>query len=128
MRIAVEAGLYRPGREDSDYRVPDLVIYRPDQASRRGVVGRAELVVEILSPDDESREKLPFFAELGIPEVWLIDPTTRVVELYLLRGAAYHVALPDDQGALRSPLLEVTLRTLPGPQLAVTTPDGVVRI
>jgi len=128
LRGSYETGVFRPGREDRDYRVPDLVYYRKEQATDRGVVGRAELVIEILSPDDESRDKLPFYAELGIPEVWLVDPQTRQVELYLLRGAAYHVALPDAEGALRSPALGVTLRTLPGPHLAVVTPEATTEI
>ena len=41
---------------------------------RRGINGHAELVIEILSPHDESRQKQPFYAKCGIPAFWIIDP------------------------------------------------------
>src|SRR5947209_14189297 len=60
-----EPNLLRPGTGWADYRVPDLVVARPENVSVRGVEGRAELVVEIRSPGDESYEKLPFYAGVG---------------------------------------------------------------
>src|SRR5690349_14067856 len=49
-------GVFRPETGDRDYRVPDLAFYHEEHASERGVEGKAELVVEVLSPGDESRE------------------------------------------------------------------------
>ena len=66
--------------EYRDYRVPDIVVVDPRHLSKRGVEGDARLVVEILSPDDESREKLPFYAHAGVREVWLVDPMKRAIE------------------------------------------------
>jgi len=60
--VRYETSLYDPDRGESDYRVPDVMVVDPAHASERGVEGRAELVVEILSPGDESRAKLPFYA------------------------------------------------------------------
>ena len=47
--------------------------------------GAPTVVVEIRSPGDETMEKLPFYAKLGVPEVWIIDRDTRQPELYLLK-------------------------------------------
>ena len=47
------------------------------------------MVVEIRSPGDETMEKLPFYAQLGVPEVWIIDRDTKVPELYVLRAGRY---------------------------------------
>ncbi|MGE3544776.1 MAG: Uma2 family endonuclease, partial [Kofleriaceae bacterium] len=66
-------GIYHPVQGERNYRGPDVLIVHPQNLSRRGVEGRAELVVEVLSPNDESREKFPFFAQCQIPEVWLLD-------------------------------------------------------
>lgn len=76
-----ETGLFRPGADD-DYRVPDLLVTDPARLTRRGVDGAAELVVEILSPNDESYVKLDWYAALGVREMLLIDPATMAVELF----------------------------------------------
>jgi Uma2 family endonuclease len=131
--IAAKLGLegsYETGvfKDDKDYRVPDLVIAAPSCRSKRGVERGAAVAIEILSPDDESRQKLEFYAAVEVSEVWLLDPDSRAFEIYVLRGAAYHAALPDDRGAVRSPALGVTLSVGDGPQLALAWPDGSTRI
>ncbi len=39
----------------------------------------AALVVEIISPGDETWEKLPFYAEHQVDELLIVDPTKRGV-------------------------------------------------
>jgi len=73
-----ETSVYGPSSARKNYRVPDLLVVAPEHVAERGIEARAELVIELLSPDDESRDKLPFYAQCGIPEVWLIEPETRV--------------------------------------------------
>ena len=67
-----------------NYRIPDVTLARPDQISKRGLEG-AELVVEILSPSDESRDKFPFYAHFGVREIWLIEAETRAIEIFTAR-------------------------------------------
>ena len=54
-------------------------------ASARGVEGAASLVVEILSPHDETYQKLDWYAEVGVGAALVIDPHTRRVELFATR-------------------------------------------
>ena len=91
------------------YRVPDLIVGRKDQISDRGYE-RAELVVEVLSPNDESREKFPFFAARKVREVWLVEPQSRAIEMYLLWGAQY----VRQQPPLVSPVLGVSIEQRDG--------------
>lgn len=51
--------------EPGDFRVPDLGVH----AARPGTlyVSTALVVVEVLSPDDETFEKLDFYAARGVP-------------------------------------------------------------
>jgi Uma2 family endonuclease len=79
------AGLFRPG-VDNDWRVPDQMYARPEHRSERGIEGRASLVVEILSPHDETYQKLDWYASVGVGEVLVIEPMTRRVELYRNRA------------------------------------------
>ena len=77
-------GLFRP-EVDDDYRVPDQVYARPELRSARGIEGSASLVVEILSPNDETYQKLDWYASVGVVEVLVIEPLTRRVELFANR-------------------------------------------
>lgn len=63
----------------NEFRVPDLLVFAPERAEQRGVVGAASLVVEVRSPGDESLLKLPFFERLGVGEVLIIDRDAKVV-------------------------------------------------
>lgn len=124
-----ETGLFRPAAPgDSDYRTPDLLFAHLESFSTRGVEGRAELVVEALSPRDESHAKLPFYESLGVQEVLLVDPETRQLELYRLRGQRLELQAPDATGALRSEVLEVSLSVAPGPRLLLVWAAGRAEI
>jgi Uma2 family endonuclease len=100
--------------------VPDVAVADPAHISQRGIEGRCELAIEVLSPDDESREKLPFYAQHGTQELWLVDPETRAFEAYVLRGRAYFAIAPDQQGAVRAPTFDLLLQTTEGPKLVLT--------
>jgi Uma2 family endonuclease len=80
-----ETGLFRPGVDD-DYKVPDQLYARLDLRSERGFEGGAALVVEILSPDDETYAKLDWYAAVGVAEVLVIEPGTRRIELFANRS------------------------------------------
>ncbi|HZV00271.1 MAG TPA: Uma2 family endonuclease [Planctomycetota bacterium] len=113
-----ETGLFRPGARETSYRTPDIMVTRPEQRTKAGAEA-AEVVFEILSPGDESREKLPFYEDLGVKEVFLLDPDTRAVELYLLRGAKLLPGVPAEGGVFTSAILGISFRTLAGPKLLV---------
>jgi Uma2 family endonuclease len=116
--VLPQAGLFRPGT-DRDYRVPDLLVARPEHVRERGVEGPAELVVEIRSPGDETYEKLPFYGELGCREVLVVDRDSLALELFVLRGGTLHAALPDEAGRLRLQSLGVTVSTTDRPSVRV---------
>lgn len=118
-----ETGLYRPGT-DLDYRVPDHVYARPELATERGVDGPAEVVVELLSPGDETYDKLAFYADIGVGEVLVVHPVERRVELFVLRGGRLVLVQADAQGVVRSEALGASFATAPGPVLAVAWPGG----
>jgi len=83
------------GESVQDFRVPDGGLHRPGAAGVWQVT--AALVVETLSPDDESLQKLPFFAAHEVDEVLLVDPAERTVTWLALQGGAYE---PIERSAL----------------------------
>jgi Uma2 family endonuclease len=65
-------------------------------------------VIEVRSPNDESYEKLPFFAKLGVGAVIIVDRDTKRVELFRLSGGRYEPAATSADGSLSpSPRLRV---------------------
>lgn len=86
-----------------DFRVPDRVIHR--QPPTDLYVPTAALVVEVLSPDDETFEKFGFYAARRVEEILVADPATKTVRLFARVGTAY------DETA-RSALLDVTAADL----------------
>jgi len=80
---------------------------------------KATAVVEIRSPGDESLEKLPFYAELGVPEVWIVDRDTKAPQIYVLAGGTYEDQAADADGWLTSAATGVWLRVEAGNKLAI---------
>jgi Uma2 family endonuclease len=64
--------------------------------------GPADLAVEIVSPESEQRDRVVKFreyAQVGIPEYWLVDPNRQQVDFYQLDAAGgYQRALPGADG------------------------------
>ncbi len=80
-------GEFNLGESEHDFRVPDGGVHR---ARPRGVwFATAALVVEIISPGDESWEKLPFYARHAVDEVLIVDPQERVVHWLALVDGGY---------------------------------------
>lgn len=83
------------GESEQDYRVPDGGLLHPKAAGTW--VPTAPLVVEILSPGDESWQKLPFYAARNVTEVLILDPQKREVHWLVLTDGRYE---PTDQSGL----------------------------
>ncbi|HEY1689694.1 MAG TPA: Uma2 family endonuclease, partial [Solirubrobacteraceae bacterium] len=75
------------GDSKNDFRVPDGGLHRPGAAEMWHPT--AALVVEILSPGDESWQKLPFYAAHDVDEILIVDPDTRKVHWLALANGEY---------------------------------------
>ena len=91
--VVVESPLRIRIREGK-FREPDLLLLRDRSDPRRQNrywLG-ADLVVEVVSPDDPDRdlvEKRADYAEARIPEYWIADPRDETLTVLVLRGEAY---------------------------------------
>jgi Uma2 family endonuclease len=64
--------------EPDDYRVPDGGLFQP--GPDEVYAPTAELVVEIVSPDDKTWEKLGFYAAHRVGELLIVDPQEHAVQ------------------------------------------------
>jgi Uma2 family endonuclease len=73
--------------EEEDYRVPDRGYHRSLPSSTW--VPTAAIVVEVISPDDETWGKFDFYAHRHVDEICTADPFARQVRWFTLGGAGY---------------------------------------
>ena len=79
---------------EGKFREPDLLLLRDrsDPRRRNRYWQGADLVVEVVSPDNPDRdlvEKRADYAEAKIPEYWIADPRDETLTVLVLRGEAY---------------------------------------
>ena len=102
LRMRIRAGKFRE---------PDLLLLRDraDPRCRSPYWLGADLVAEVVSPDDPARdlvEKRVDYAEAGIAEYWIADPRAETIGVLTLQDGAYVEHGVYRRGtAARSPLL-----------------------
>lgn len=106
-----------PKPSDTDvYTVvqPDLfVVCDLDKLDEKGCQGAPDLVVEILSPSTskkDAQEKFELYQEAGVREYWMVHPTERYLQIYVLEQNQFrrHQAFGDTD--VLSPVIFPDLR------------------
>jgi Uma2 family endonuclease len=121
-KVYHQINLASVGGWPNSYRIPDLLLLKPERFAidrNEYFEGAPNVVVEIHSPGDESYEKFSFYAELGVPEVWVIHRDTREPEIYTLRRGKYRKERPAANGWLRSRETGLELRAGKSGKLAI---------
>jgi Uma2 family endonuclease len=86
-------------------RVPDVAVFlKSTIVEQDGYIHSApQLVVEVLSPGNTRRErerKLADYASLGVPEMWVVSPEARTVEVLYLENGFLRSARALTQGVI----------------------------
>ncbi len=81
---------------EAKFREPDVMFMKQKHASRMGqdYWEGADLVMEVVSPDDPSRDletKREEYARAGIPEYWIVEPNLGKITVLTLSGTSYAV-------------------------------------
>jgi Uma2 family endonuclease len=90
---------------------PDLcVICDPNKIDERGCIGAPDLVIEILTPSNTTKEmknKFEIYEEAGVREYWLVEPNDKVVLIYILVDNIYQGLAPvTEEDLLKSTIFE----------------------
>jgi len=110
---------------DDNYRIPDLTFIA---AGREQIIaedgtrgGGPDAVIEVRSPQDETYDKFPFFAALGVREVVVVPRDEKKPEVYRLAGKQYLAVTADHEGWVPSEVLGVRFHLEPGlpPRLVI---------
>jgi Uma2 family endonuclease len=78
-------------KEPLTCRSPDIAVFeRATIVEKDGYIHSApQLIIEVLSPSEspkEIAEKLRDYESIGVPEVWLFDPSSKTVEVLELQS------------------------------------------
>jgi len=93
-------------RDPLTTRVPDIALFiRDNVVEQDGYIHSApELVVEVLSPANtraEREEKLKDYESLGVPEIWVVSPEARSVEVLSLKDGKLATTALSREGLLQ---------------------------
>jgi len=76
---------------------PDIcVIFDPEKLDELGCIGAPDLIIEILSPGNSTKElkdKFDVYEENGVKEYWLVDPTEKAIFIFVLNKECKFVGL-----------------------------------
>jgi Uma2 family endonuclease len=111
-RVLRDPMIMRPS-PDLPARAPDLQLLLPAKLNllqRNRVVGAPDLVIEVISPESQRRDRVEKYAEYerpGIQEYWLFDPRFEEALFHQLDAAGkYQRAELDEYGNYHSKVLE----------------------
>jgi Uma2 family endonuclease len=121
-----------------NYRVPDVAVVLPGgRAEDCGefLLGGPDFVAEIVSPGDQTLEKIPFYAQAGVRELLVVHRQPWSLELYALANQELTLAARGDVGDgefRKSSTLPLSFRLVsrPGnsrPRLEVALANGTKR-
>ena len=89
-------------------RVPDVLFVdtgRRDIIRKNHLEGAPDLIIEIVSPDSESRdwrEKYNEYEAVGVREYWVIDPASQHTEVYGLGADQKYARIEEKEGKIAS--------------------------
>jgi len=89
-------------------RVPDLMLISKGRLHIIGdtlIDGAPDLIIEVVSPDSQERDRREKFIEYekaGVLEYWIVDPLSRTVHAYALAEGAFAPLPLDDDGRIAS--------------------------
>jgi Uma2 family endonuclease len=116
-----------------NYRCPDVAVFlagNTAQVFEANICGPADFLVEIVSPDDNSRKKIPFYSRLGVRELLIIDRFPWSLELYRHNGSELVLAARssvENGDVVASAIVPLSFQLLaaPGrPQIRITEIGG----
>lgn len=88
------------------FRVPDVCVMRRSAPREQIVRTPPLLCIEVLSPDDtlQIRERVRDFLDMGVPEVWILNPATRTATC-----CAGSTTAEQTEGELKVPEVPIAL-------------------
>ncbi len=100
---------------DKNVFQPDIVLVSKDRAEiidwKKGIMGAPDLIIEVLSKGNEKYDltkKKTVYEVSGVKEYWVVDPTTKWCEGFILENKVYK-SLGEGNGQLNIQMLQLSV-------------------
>ena len=91
-------------KKDSTVVQPDLcIVCDESKLDEQGCNGAPDLIVEIMSPNNKKHDldtKYKLYQEAGVLEYWIIEPSEKIVLVYVLQDGVYIGLKPQTEGGI----------------------------
>lgn len=98
---------------------PDIcIVCDLDKLDKKGCVGAPDLIVEILSKQNNARDlrdKFDVYEEFGVKEYWIVSPSNESVFIYVLNEEGKYIGL--------RPFVEMEIVSTIFPHFSITTEE-----
>ena len=89
------------GGADDTVVQPDILVVCDESKLKNGagVIGAPDLIIEVLSPSTERRDrvtKFDLYMRSGVREYWIVDPVSKTVAAHALRGGLGYITRAYD--------------------------------
>ena len=74
---------------EHDFRVPDAAYLRSEGDPSQVWIDDVAIVVEVLSPNDETYAKFDHYFAYGVDEIIVADPARKVIEIHVRAGEGF---------------------------------------
>lgn len=98
---------------EEDVVQPDILFVSQEHMGRikeKNIMGPPDLVIEILSPASEERDRVikrKLYGRYGVRELWIVDPESRTIEVIGWQGSEFKtLQIFPDKTILKSFLVE----------------------
>src|SRR5205823_12157084 len=109
-RVLTEPFQIRFARQKSR-RSPDLFFVSSETVAKireQNLEGAPDLILEIISPDSQSRDRREKYLEYesaGVPEYFIVDPLSKSLEAYALKKDKKYHRIESKNGSIHSKVL-----------------------
>jgi Uma2 family endonuclease len=122
-----------PDDWERNYRIPDAVVFLHGSGATCHDVcwsGSPDFVIEIVSPWDKTRDKIPFYEQIGVRELMIVDRDPWRLELYRLQNGRLSLvgtSTPEESATVASHGVPLSFRLVEGekrPKIDIQHADG----
>lgn len=90
--------------------IPDvMVVCDPKKLDKAGCKGAPDMVVEVLSPSSVRHDrftKFNLYQRAEVREYWIVDPDSKLVQVFLLEDGQYKAKIYDEKGTVKVNVLD----------------------
>ena len=112
-RVFRDTRLAKSDQTDFDFRVPSICLYAEwstDTYQNGMLVDPPDVVIEVFEGSGFGNRKTDFYRDLGVDEIWKLDPATRICELTACEDCRVESLITNRKRTIFSPVTGIEIK------------------